>query len=352
MRFSVFYPMADYTDAPDIADLYEQALRFVERAEALGYAGFYWNEGHVFRHNFRLANPRLLIAAAAQRSRRLQLGTALTLLTYHDPRMIAEDVAILDALLGDRFVFGAGPGFQADEISQFGIAQDQRRAIFDEKLAVLEALLRGETVTAQGAGFACEQAHLGARVRSDIWTRCYRGTVSIEGAAAIGESGWGMMCSPLERRKEFANRDGVAFVRDCVAAHRLGWMKSSRRDTPCPPSMMQVYCAVEETADELRARAADAFERFQLEVCRREPFGAHHYFNEYAANEASMIGPIEEVKQRIAKLAETGVSEIMLMFNFGGLSEQSVLRSMELFASEIAPAFTEDAAPVPTAKAG
>lgn len=343
MRFSVFYPVADYRDDDeiDLRALYENTLQIVDAAERLGYHGVYFNEGHIFRNNFRLPNPALLIAAASQRTRRLMLGAALILLPYRDPRLVAEDIAVLDALTEGRLIAGVGPGFHRPEIEEFGYSNTERRRIFDEKFRALNEFLAGNEVTQTTEYYRAKAAQIGARPQRDIAERLYRGTVSIDGALAIGESGWGMMCSPLERRSEFADREGAEFMRECIAAHRLAWMRSPRRDEKCPPALMQVYCAVEDDEASLEARAADAFERFQIEVCRRDAAGRRKYFAEYAANTASMIGTVDTLKRRIGALAQAGVDEIMLMFNFGGLDQKTVLQTMERFMDRVAPDFLD-----------
>ncbi len=334
MRFSVFYPIAA-RDVDDLAALYDQALRVAERAEALGFHGFYFNEGHRWTENFRSPNPRVMIAAASQRTKRLRLGASLVILPLHDPRLVAEDAAMLDALTQGRLILGLGPGFQREELAEFGADPDARRAIFDAKLQALEAYLRGDVVTADGPFVQAVDAQVGARMRSDYRARLYCGAVSREGAAAIGERGYGLMLSPLERRSEYADRDGLALVRACCALHHLGWAQSPQSDAPRPPVLMQVYAHVAESFDHVRAEAGDAFERFQLEVCRREPKGRHGYFEEYAANSASMIGDVATLRARAEALRDAGVEEILLMTNFGGRDEDAVVETLARFAVQV-----------------
>ncbi len=334
MRFSVFYPIAA-RDVDDLARLYDQALRVAERAEALGFHGFYFNEGHRWSENFRSPNPRLMIAAASQRTARLRLGAGLVILPVHDPRLVAEDAAMLDALTEGRLILGLGPGFQREELAEFGADPDARHEIFDAKLQALEAYLRGETVTADGPYVHAANAQVGARMRADYRARLYRGAVSRQGAAAIGESGYGLMLSPLERRTEYAERDGAALVGECCALHALGWTQSPQAHAPRPPVLMQVYAHVAESFDQVRAEAGDAFERFQLDVCRREPKGPHAYFDEYAANSASMIGDVATLRARAEALHAAGVAEILLMTNFGGRDEDAVVETLARFAVQV-----------------
>ena len=89
-------------------------------AEELGFVRSWYGEHH-FRPCQWTGSPMLVAAAVAARTEKLRVGTAVTLLPFHDPIRVAEDAAILDNLSGGRFDLGVGPGSQYEEFVTFGV---------------------------------------------------------------------------------------------------------------------------------------------------------------------------------------------------------------------------------------
>jgi probable F420-dependent oxidoreductase len=112
---------------------------FVElnvEAEALGYRGTFLVEHHFSGWNQVSATLQLLTWLAA-RTTTLRLGTAVLVLPWHNPVLLAEQAATLDLLSGGRLDFGVGKGYRHTEFEGFGIPPDEAQARFDEALAVL-----------------------------------------------------------------------------------------------------------------------------------------------------------------------------------------------------------------------
>src|ERR1700744_4424574 len=90
-----------------------------------------------------IACPELFIAAAAERTRRIRLGTGVVSLPYHNPFTVAGRLIQLDYMTRGRAMFGVGPGSLVYDAVKMGIkAQDQRRKL-DESLEVIMALMAG-----------------------------------------------------------------------------------------------------------------------------------------------------------------------------------------------------------------
>jgi alkanesulfonate monooxygenase SsuD/methylene tetrahydromethanopterin reductase-like flavin-dependent oxidoreductase (luciferase family) len=79
----------------------------------------------------------MLLAAAAQRTHRIRLGTAVTLLPLHNPVKLAEDAATLDVLSGERLEFGVGRGAAPVYFSGYNVPQHETRERFAEALAII-----------------------------------------------------------------------------------------------------------------------------------------------------------------------------------------------------------------------
>ena len=104
----------------DGAHLYGRWLEQIDAAEELDFDSLWVTEHHFRLFGGMMPNPQLLLVAAAQRTRRLRLGSAVSLVPMHDPVKIAEDFAMLDLLSNGRLNFGAGRGMSAHEYEVFG----------------------------------------------------------------------------------------------------------------------------------------------------------------------------------------------------------------------------------------
>ena len=109
MRFGFF----DQLPCPDgftERQRYRDILAQIELGDRVGFDTVWLGELHFSRAFSILADPLMVLAAAAQRTRRIRLGTAVTLLPMHNPVKIAEEAAICDILSDGRLEFGVGRG--------------------------------------------------------------------------------------------------------------------------------------------------------------------------------------------------------------------------------------------------
>ena len=107
MRFGLFFQapeMAGQTHAQRFEELFERAAL----AESLGFDTAWLAEIHFGGAFSLLSNPLMVVPALAQRTRRLRIGTAVSLLPLHHPLACAEQAATADLLSGGRLEFGVG----------------------------------------------------------------------------------------------------------------------------------------------------------------------------------------------------------------------------------------------------
>src|SRR6201987_2245460 len=109
MRFGFFdqLPRANWQSE---SQRYQDILAQIELGDALGFDTAWLGELHFIPSFSCLASPLMILAAAAQRTKRIRLGTAVTLLPLHNPVKMAEDAATLDVLSGGGRRVGVGPG--------------------------------------------------------------------------------------------------------------------------------------------------------------------------------------------------------------------------------------------------
>ena len=92
---------------------------------------------HHFTGFNQVSATLMLLMALAVRTKTLRLGTAVIVLPWHNPVLLAEQAATLDLLSGGRFDFGIGKGYRYSEFKGFQIAQEESEARFDEAVDVM-----------------------------------------------------------------------------------------------------------------------------------------------------------------------------------------------------------------------
>src|SRR5437667_10613578 len=119
-----------------IETVYERALQRSEIMDRTGYDAVWLAEHHF--HSFSVCpSVHLMGTHVAARTRRLRIGTAVSLAALYHPLRLAEEVALLDVLSGGRVNWGAGRGFDRTEFETFGVAPEESVARFRETAEIV-----------------------------------------------------------------------------------------------------------------------------------------------------------------------------------------------------------------------
>src|SRR3954451_23402886 len=133
MRFGLFGG-ATAPRSPDPGSTAESFLDFIAtnvEAEALGYHSTFVTEHH-FTNIGQLSAPLTLLTFLAARTTRLRLGTAILVLPWHNPVLLAEQVATLDLLSRGRLDLGIGKGYRHNEFAGFAMPPDEAEPRFED----------------------------------------------------------------------------------------------------------------------------------------------------------------------------------------------------------------------------
>jgi alkanesulfonate monooxygenase SsuD/methylene tetrahydromethanopterin reductase-like flavin-dependent oxidoreductase (luciferase family) len=134
----------------DSAEGYHDWIEYNVEAEALGFASAFCVEHHFTGFGQVSATLNLLTWLGA-RTTRLRLGTAVTVLPWHNPVLLAEQAATIDLLSGGRLDFGIGSGYRYHEFHGFGVPLDEARERFEESIdVILKSWTSNEPFTHQG----------------------------------------------------------------------------------------------------------------------------------------------------------------------------------------------------------
>lgn len=192
LKFGIFLAPFHTTRENPTAAL-ERDLELIEHLDGLGYNYAWIGEHHSAGFEI-IASPEVFIAAAAQRTRHIKLGTGVSSLPYHHPLMLADRIMQLDHMTRGRVAFGVGPGALPSDAYMMGIEPERQRDMMLEAIEVLVPLLRGERVTRKTDWFELREAQL----QLTPFTRpmvemAVASQVSPAGARAAGTFGLGLL---------------------------------------------------------------------------------------------------------------------------------------------------------------
>jgi len=192
LRFGAFIaPFHPVDENPTLA--IQRDLDVVQLMDELGYDEAWIGEHHSAGYEL-IASPEVFIAAAAERTKHIRLGTGVSSLPYHHPLILADRINQLDHMTRGRVMFGVGPGALVSDAWMMGIPVQKQRDRMDEALAVLVRLLRGEEVTHKSDWFELRDARLQmtpySRPSVEI---AVASQVSPTGARAAGRHGVGLL---------------------------------------------------------------------------------------------------------------------------------------------------------------
>jgi limonene 1,2-monooxygenase len=193
LRSGIFLaPFHPTEDDPTLA--IQRDLELVQWLDRLGYEEAWIGEHHSSGFEI-IASPELFIAAAAERTKRIRLGTGVVSLPYHNPLMTANRIIQLDHMTFGRVMFGAGPGLLTADALMLGIDPMKQRDRMAEALDVILRLFRGESVTETTEWYTLRDAKLHLLP----YTRPYpevvvASTITPSGGRAAGKYDLGMLC--------------------------------------------------------------------------------------------------------------------------------------------------------------
>lgn len=342
MRFGFFdqLPCAEgFTERQRYADILAQ----IELGDALGFDTVWLGELHFSRAFSILADPLMVLAAAAQRTSHIRLGTAVALLPLHNPVESAEKVATADILSGGRIEFGVGRGTAPLHYMGYGIPQEQSRERFEEALDFILRAWTSDRFSFEGKHFRVEdlsvvprpvqKPHPPVRIAAnspDTFPLAARRRLPIFATPLI---------NPPDKLKE-----GLKVYRDLLPAgakgdtalafpvHVAASREEARRE--CEPGLLRFLREAAERLRPLGEADIKSFEAFRQVLARIERVTFADI-----DRDMGVFGDPEYCIERVQSLRrDYGMDEFICYFNQGGIMDHALVReSMTRFAKEVAP---------------
>jgi alkanesulfonate monooxygenase SsuD/methylene tetrahydromethanopterin reductase-like flavin-dependent oxidoreductase (luciferase family) len=315
----------------------QQILEQIAVAEELGWECFWFTEHHFLLYGGPIPNSAVMMAAAAARTSKIHLGSAISILPLHHPIEIAENYAMVDVLSSGRLEFGIGLGNTALDYEVYGVPRDDSRARYEEAAEVIAAAWSSERFTHHGKYWNFEDVSLLPRPvqqpRPPIWVA----GSSVEGLGWAGRHGFNIMTVahpfPAERQ-----RPGVEAWKMALAEN--GYDRSQHS------CKLHLRVWVDENADRAREVAEAAITRYD-DVSRvgrtaNTPDPSAYPWREMLETGRNCYGNPDQVIKAIQAAQRNFDFDIFSStFNYGGLPHEDVLRAMRLFAKEVMPAFRD-----------
>ena len=173
MDFGIF-TMFSTREGLSQAQVFQEWLGLVQVAEESGVDTLWLGESHFRPQRAVLASPLVGASAVAARTKRIRVGTAVTLLPLHHPLECAEQAATADVLSGGRLEFGVGRGSIPSQFHGFRVPLAENRARFDEALEIIRLAWTKERFSYRGAFYQVEEIAVvprpcSARTRRSAW---------------------------------------------------------------------------------------------------------------------------------------------------------------------------------------
>jgi len=192
LRSGIFLaPFHDLSQNPTLA--MQRDMELLEHLDRLNYHEAWIGEHHSGGFEI-IACPEMFIAAAAERTRHIRLGTGVVSLPYHNPFMLADRMVQLDHMTRGRAMLGVGPGALVHDAKKIGIDPANQRRMMNESLDVITALMQGQTVTRKSDWFDLRDAALQLPCYTQpIMELAVAAARTPAGALAAGRHGIGML---------------------------------------------------------------------------------------------------------------------------------------------------------------
>jgi alkanesulfonate monooxygenase SsuD/methylene tetrahydromethanopterin reductase-like flavin-dependent oxidoreductase (luciferase family) len=339
MRFGFFDQLpcaAGYSERQRYRDILAQ----IELGDAVGFDTVWLGELHFSRAFSILADPLMVLAAAAQRAPRIRLGTAVTLLPLHNPVKIAEQAAIADVLSDGRLELGVGRGTAPLHYEGYGIPQEESRERFDEALDFIIAAWRDESFSFDGKFYRARDLTLAPRPVQVPHPPVRIAANSPDTFPFAARRGLPIFATPLINPPDKL-KAGLAVYRETLPAgdtalafpvHVTASRAQAREE--CEPGLMRFLREAAERLRPLGDHDIKSFEAFRQVLTRIERVT-------YADmdREMGVFGDPDYCIERVQALRrDYGMDEFICYFNQGGIMDPALVRqSMTLFAEQVMP---------------
>ena len=331
MEFGVF----DHLDRGGVPprQYYADRLALIAQYDRAGFHAYHLAEHHSTPLGMA-PSPSVFLAAAAERTERLRLGTLVYALPLHSPLRMIEEICMLDQMSGGRLDLGFGRGSSPIELEYHGRDPAISQEVYEEALAVVMKGLGAATLDWSGKHFAYRDVPMTLEPLQRPHPPIWYGAHSRESAERAARRGFNMVCN-----------EPAAASRQYIDRFREIWPEA-QRNKPLPHIGVTQFVFVGETDAEALAVARRAYLvwhasfHFLFRRTGRTPkiSGAEPDFDGLNRAGKGIAGTPDRVAAFLSRrLAEAGANYCINRFAFGDLTLDESSRSLGLFVAEVMP---------------
>jgi len=335
MRFGLFGSATARHGGPDVDSGlgYKQFIDYNIEAEALGYQSTFLVEHH-FSGAGQVSASLTLLTWLAARTKTLRLGTAVLVLPWHNPVLLAEQAATIDLLSGGRLDFGVGKGYRHNEFAGFCIPIEEGEARFQECLDVLvKSWTAKERFSHRGQYWKFDDIIVEPPTAQKPHPPMWMAAGSPSSISQVAERGYNLLLD------QFASLETIG---ERVRTFKAAVEKRGRVFDPLEVGVARAFYVAKDKADkeaalEARLAAQRHFAALSKAADGTQSKASIMAFSDTreASEEAALYGTPDEIALKLERLKRLGVEYILL--NGGGLAHESLRR----FARELMPAFAD-----------
>jgi len=300
---------------------YESFIDYVIEADRLGFKQLFMVEHH-FTGQGQVSASMTVLAYLAARTQHIRLGTAVVVLPWHNPVLIAEQVATLDLLTGGRVDFGVGKGYRKAEFEGFCIPIDEATERFDEAMEIIRKAWTTEGRFSHRSkhwhydNIVVEPEPL-QRPHPPLWLAAG----SHDSIRRAAREGYNLLLDQLAQTHQIIQRIAI-FREECEKMGR-----------PYDPLMVATARPLQMIHHE--SERAAAYETRKRVLSTIGDLARDKLADRVEDDTASLLGMPDEVIVRLKELEAGGATNILLV------DPNASVANLRAFAREVMPAFTK-----------
>ncbi len=347
MKFSWFHLPSFFPAIHESeVQFYQHMLEETDRAEALGFHGVWCAEHHFYDYGGHIPSVPVLGSAIAQRTKRLRIGSGIALAPLQDPIRLAEEFAMLDCLSGGRLDFGIGRGFQKGEYDAFERDMADSRLLFEEAYEIIMKAWTQERFSYEGKFRKIQNLRVIPKPVQKLPPVYVASIFTPQSFEWTGSKGCNLMVVPYAVAKPETLAGNLKLFTDNRKAN-------GHMTTPEILAVYHFYCG--ETAEKAREEAREPMLRYlgAAAAANEESAYSEQYagykklregfkmmdYDQYLYPHRVIFGDPDQCAERIVQIQATGVTNIGLIGNFGGLERNKILASLDRFGKYVLPRF-------------
>jgi natural product biosynthesis luciferase-like monooxygenase protein len=350
MKYGIFFlPSLTAGDRDDAAGTLRCIVEQSAYGEELGFDSVWLAEHHFHSFGGFLSSPPVIGAAMAQRTAKIRIGTAVTLLPYHNPVRIAEDYATLDCLSGGRLEFGIGHGFIKWESLTFGTPLEELRYRFKQSLEIILKAWSEPRFSHKGRSYQYDNVELLPRTVQKPYPTVWMGATSTaESFEFAGRSGFHLMLIPFLHE--------IDELRSMVEIY-LNAYRMAGHDPKTARVIAMYHIYVGENSAEARATAEPALAAYHAAAAEArnltqgipepESYRTHDEhrakmrklkFDDLVDQNRVLVGDAAEVREKVAHVRERlHLTDLAGNFALGSLPDAPTRATLQRFIEDVAP---------------